>query len=145
MRRLGLLRLKSFAGSSTDLTWDSELYTSGDHAAVLSITAFQPSQEPATSAAEHGANAANSPARSAALGNGRQHSGQSGSGSDGGGGGGHSVLFGDARGDGVHVTVPTGAAGDAVVSRWQPHAGRCSLWHTLQTSLSCMFLVKAAG
>ena len=120
------------AGGGEQPTWDSNLYTSGDRAAVLCIAAYQ---APAS---------AQQSAPSCAGGN--AHAAGSGGGGGAGGGGGrcngaqsetrHHVLFSDARGFACHMAVAVAAspaaaaslpAAQAACSRWQPHEGRCRL------------------
>lgn len=106
------------AAGGARLEWDSQLYTSGDRAAVLVMAAFQapPLQRRVRAAVAAG----------------------DGSCGDCGGGSGVtqrrepvSLLFSDNRGGAAHVTAPavsTAADGAeapaAAINRWQPHDGR---------------------
>ena len=106
------------ADDGAQLAWDSQLYISGDRAAVLAMAAYQaqPGHQgfsaPTTTADDgscHGSDALSEP-RPGVL----------------------SVLFSDSRGGAVHMTVPSvpGAAGGAQATAgarltcWQPHGGR---------------------
>lgn len=86
-------------GASQQPAWDAELYCSSERAAVLALKAFQ-----APPAAQPGGEPAGSASAETS----------------------HHVLFSDSKGFACQMTVPRlPTPASAVVSRWQPHAGRC--------------------
>ncbi len=97
-------------GASQQPAWDAELYCSSERAAVLALEAFQ-----APAAAQPGGEPAGSASAETS----------------------HHVLFSDSKGFACQMTVPRlQTPASAVVSRWQPHAGRCGPQHSVVCRLS---------
>ena len=116
------------AAGGARLEWDSPLYVSGGHAAVLVMAAFQapPSQQLQQVYAAAAADC-NSCSAGSAGGGAREQRSKS-----------ISLLFSDNCGGAAHVTapaVPTAAGGAeapaAAVNRWQPHDGRWAPYSSL--------------